>query len=808
MTEVLEGIKILDFTQGMAGSVATMVLSDFGAEITKIEAPKETLFNSAPQARVWDRGKKSVTIDLKTSEGQEKIKELIAQYDIVIHNFRPKTTDLYGINYEQLTQLNPKLIYCSITGFGPKGAYANYKGYEGIVAAKSGRFMAFNGQNGRDGPNYSAVNVASYSTAMAAVRGIVAALSVRDKTGNGQLVETSLLQCIAIYDMHNWIVWQMMIKDPDEFPNDPQGDPKRLPNLPYLPALTKDGRWIQLANLMDHLFIDSIRAMGLENLLDDPKFSQIPAIDDTNREVLRKMMLNKIKEKSLEEWMDIFVNQNGNVGAEPFLSSSEALDHPQILHNGHVVSINDPLLGEMRQLGPLISMDKTPPSIKGPAPLPGENNNEILDVDKLEKLLSTETKNDSKQAPFKGLTVIDCSTIIAGPLGTSLFSEMGARVIRIEPMEGDWMRRNVKGVTANRTMAGTESIAIDLKKPDGISILEKLVRKADIFIHNMRPGAPTRLGIDYNQLTKINPEIIYLYVGGYGSTGPYSHRPAFHPIPGAVDGGAISQAGIGIPYGEDINLNIEEIEEVSRKLGRANEANPDPNTSMAVATALTLAYYAKERHNLSQYLELTMLCANAYANANDFFEFENKPSRSIPDKDGYGLNALYRLYQTKKGWIFLACPSDNEWKLLCETLNRQDLLKNNNYKTSVDRITNDNLLVKELSSIFITQDAEQWEMDLTAKDIACVKAEDRGMYHFFAEDEHVATNNFTVDMVHPRFGELWRHGPTITFSKTPGQVNRAPLKGENNTTILKEIGYSESDIKFLYENNVISHELP
>jgi crotonobetainyl-CoA:carnitine CoA-transferase CaiB-like acyl-CoA transferase len=793
----------------MAGSLATMVLSDFGAEVTKIEAPQKTLFNSAPQSRLWDRGKKSVIIDLKSLEGQKKTKELATQHDIVIHNFRPKTVESFDISYKQLSTENPRLVYCSITGFGPKGPYANYKGYEGIVAAKSGRFMAFNGQNGREGPNYSAVNIASYSTAMAAIRGIVAALSVRDKTGIGQLVETSLLQCIATYDMHNWIVWQMMIKDPDEFPNDPQGDPNRLPNLTYLPALTKDGRWIQLANLLDHLFINSIRAMDLEKLLDDPRFSKLPVIDDENREIFRKIMLNKIKEKTLNEWMDIFVEHN--VGAEPFMNSSEALNHPQILHNDHVININDPLLGKMRQLGPLISMDKTPPFIKGPAPLPGENNNEFLNTSKAKKRINF-TKQDKQQelpkAPFDGLTVIDCSTIIAGPLGASLFGEMGARVIRIEPLDGDWMRKNVKGVSANRTMAGTESIAINLKKPEGISILEKLVKKADIFIHNMRPGAPERLGIGYNQLTKINPEIIYLYVGGYGSTGPYSHRPAFHPIPGAVDGGALAQAGAGIPSGETANLNIEEIQEISRKLWRANEANPDPNTSMAVATALTLAYYAKERHKLSQYLELTMLCANAYANADDFFEFENKAPRTIPDENGYGLNALYRLYEAKDGWIFIACPSEKEWKILCYSLKRQDLLENPKYRCNSDRFINDSLLINELKSIFKTKEAKEWEIELTEKDIACVKAEDRGMYHFFAEDDHVTANNLTVDINHPRFGELWRHGPTINFNKTPGRVNRGPLKGENNLSVLMELGYSNKEVQSLYDNEIIDSELP
>ena len=159
MSQVLEGITVVDFTQGMAGSLATMVMSDFGAEVLKVEPPGGDPFRGYPGAIQWNRGKRSVILDLKTTDGMDAAGKLAAGADIVAESFRPGVTKRLGIDYETLSQGRPELIYCSVTGFGAEGPYAQYKGYEGVVAAKVGRMTIFQGQNAREGPNYSAVQV-------------------------------------------------------------------------------------------------------------------------------------------------------------------------------------------------------------------------------------------------------------------------------------------------------------------------------------------------------------------------------------------------------------------------------------------------------------------------------------------------------------------------------------------------------------------------------------------------------------------------------------------------------------------------
>ena len=809
MAQPLDNIVVLDFSSGRASSIATMVMADFGAEVIKVEPPEGDPYRAFPQSFLWNRGKKSVTLDLKTSEGRESAQRLIGRADVVVESFRPGEAETLGIGYEEVSSQRPDLIYCSITAFGPKGPYAQYKPYEGIVAAKVGRFSVFTGQAGRPGPHYGAVEIGSHGTAMAALRGILSAIIVRDKTGVGQKVETSLMQGISPFDVNNWLMWQMMIKFPDRFQDDPQSNPARQPGVGYQPIRTKDGQWIQMANIIDRLFRSAIVTMGLGDILKDPRFERAPTLMPEEREELREMVLKKAQEKTLDEWMDIFVNQTSDVAAEPFRTAQEGMDHPQIIYNHHVEEVDDPTVGKMRQVGVLVRLDETPGSIKGPSPKLGQHNEEVL---RLLEAAPVRGGAGSTTAlpphPLTGFTVLDLSTVIAGPLSTSLNYEMGARIIRIETLEGDTMRRNFDGLGANRTQAGAENISIDLQTPEGKEIFDGLVAKVDILVHNMRPGAPERLGIGYEQVRKINPRIVYVYAGGYGDSGPHSHRPAMHPIGGAVLGGAILQLGRDVLPPPEQPMTIEEIKEAARRLGRANETNPDPNSSMVISTGALLGLIARERLGVSQYVLSTMIGANAYANAEDFFSYEGKPERLTPDGDGHGLHALYRLYEATRGWVFLACLFEEEWRSLCKAINQEELLKDPRFENAAARKENDEALVEELKKVFVTQNPGEWEELLTAADVACVEVEESGMFNFYSQDPHVAANDFIQPAENPRIGKYWRYGPVVNLSQTPTRVGSGPLRGEHTHSILQELGYSDERITDLYDMQIVSSEEP
>ena len=808
MTQVFDGITVLDFSQGMAGSVATMVMSDFGADVIKVEPPGGDPYRTHPASLLWNRGKKSVVLDLETVEGRKHARALARSADAVVESFVPGDAAALGVDYDTLKAENPGLVYTSITAFGDSGPYARYRPYEALVSAKCGRYMAFAGQNGREGPNYGAVQVASHGAAMAAVRGAVAALMIRDRTGVGQRVQTSLLRAMTYYDLSQFLVWQMMIKFPENFPDDFAVVALRPAPIQYLAVRAGDGRWMQLANLMERLFISEIHAIGLGHLLENPRYASAPFLDDDPREEMREFILDKMQEKSLDEWMDLFVNVEGDVAAEPFMTSIEALDHPQLVYNGSVQTVHDPTVGPMRQLGPLFRMDAAQPSVQGPAPQIGQHTNEVLSRIGNPPAQSANANGATPAHPLEGVTVLDMSTVIAGPLAGSLLAELGARVIRIETLAGDWMRGHYNGLASNRTMAGTEGLSIDLKTDEGQDILSRLLPKVDVVLHNMRPGAPERVGIGIEQVRALSPDAVYAYLGGYGSTGPHSHRPAMHPIGGAVGGGVMAQISRGALPPDNASMTMDELRSVSRQLGRANEVNPDPNTAMLTATAITMALYARQRHGDKQYVETTMIGSNAYVNADDFFDYEGRPERPVIDEEGYGTGALFRLYQTPDGWVFLACPFEEEWSRLCSALGRPDLLEDPRFITADARKDNDNALASELGSIFADRPALEWERLLTAADVGCVQTEDRGMYHFFAEDEHVAQNQLTVEVSHLTYGEFWRYAPILEFSKTPSVAGGGIVRGQHTFPILRELGYTDAQILEMRDNRVLDWEEP
>ena len=255
-------------------------------------------------------------------------------------------------------------------------------------------------------------------------------------------------------------------------------------------------------------------------------------------------------------------------------------------------------------------------------------------------------------------------------------------------------------------------------------------------------------------------------------------------------------------------MSIEQIREVARRLGRSNETNPDPNSSMVISTGALLGLYARERFGESQYLLSTMLGANAYANADDFFSYEGKPPRGIPDGDGYGIHALYQLYETSKGWVFLACLFEEEWVSFCNAIDRKDLLEDLRFNTEDARMNNDKELVAELRKVFITISSYEWEERLTALDVACVQVEESGMFNFYSQDKHVLENNFIRPAETMRIGSYWRYSPVVEMSLTPTRVGSGPLRGQHTRSILGELGYSDQSIDELHEKMVVDWEDP
>ena len=797
-SEICSGLRVLDLSRTWTGALATLLLADAGAEVIKIEAPGGDPTWKHYASPLWHRGKKSAFLDLKTPDGRDILKRLAARSDVLLHTLMPGAANRLGADYRTLKQANPGLVYCSVSGFGPLKGLENVKGYDAVVAAHTGRFHVFRKQLDREGPKFGALPVASFGAGMLALQGILSALLVREQTGRGQKVETSLLQSLIAYDWY-WLMWQLERRGL----NPRLGWPDTEPTPQYFVCPTRDGRWLQMANAMEHLFYNWIIGIGLGDYLADPRFSHFPNTDSREaEEELYQRMFNRMEERSLDDWTHTFMT-DVDAASEPFRQTCEAFTHPQVVSNAHTMTV-ETLDGRLiKQPSRIATFTETPVSITKPAPSPGQHTAEVISLSRNGYRRSSITPNGSRpQKPLEGLTIIDFASWIATPLGPSILADLGLRVIKVEPLGGEpWRSVGLMGL---RTHQSKESVAVDLKTREGRAIVHRLIQRVDGLVHNLRPGVPERLGIDYDTLSKINPGLVYLYGAGYGSKGPYSHRSVMHPIPGAVAGGALYQAGLGTPPPPDSELSYEETRRIAKALSVSNEANPDVSASMVVAVSLLMALYVKKKTGKGQYVEPTMVGTGLFVNSDDYVQFSGKPSRRLPDPDLLGIHALYRMYRSENGWLFLACDTVEEWEALCRSLDRGDLISDPRFSTPDSRLENDKALAAVLATVFKTRPASEWQDFLVPKGVACVTVYPDDFSDFVNTDPRIKEAGLMVDQEHPVLGKYMRYGPMINFSETKG-ANLGPITvvGEQTASVLAELGYTTAQIKDFSSRKIV-----
>ncbi len=284
MAAPLDGLRVLDLSWGLAGALATVVLADYGADVIRVEPPQGDPLRGEPAFPLWGRGKRRVVLDLGTAVGRATARRLAENVDVLVESFRPGVAERLGLGWEDLGWQNPGLEHASITGFGTRGPWARLKGYEGIVLAKLGGLDHVTGMAPRPGPAFPAVPYASVGAAQTALHGILAALYVRERTGRGQRVETSLVQGLAAYDPWEWFLRVLCEKYPGAYtpvrPWSEGGVPTSGFAFRLLVCLTRDGRWLQLSQTSPHLFHEFVDVLGLGWIRDDPRLASAPDFDD------------------------------------------------------------------------------------------------------------------------------------------------------------------------------------------------------------------------------------------------------------------------------------------------------------------------------------------------------------------------------------------------------------------------------------------------------------------------------------------------------------------------------------------------
>jgi crotonobetainyl-CoA:carnitine CoA-transferase CaiB-like acyl-CoA transferase len=334
--------------------------------------------------------------------------------------------------------------------------------------------------------------------------------------------------------------------------------------------------------------------------------------------------------------------------------------------------------------------------------------------------------------------------------------------------------------------------------------VRKLVAKADIIVHNFRPGAPDRLGIGYDDVKALNPNAVYHYGASYGPDGPYAFKPAMHPSMGAVSGTAKVQLPPSILGTNDAELPLEQLKPLAWRYLGANEGNPDINAALAVGTAQMLGLQAREVSGSGQAQHTTMMCSSMYTRADDAIRYPGKPPSVEPDAMLYGTGPLYRLYRCAEGWVFLACPFQAEFEALARALGHEEWLADPRFATNVVRAANADALAGLLEGCFTTRGAEDWERALTAAGVACVRADGPDLAALALNDTALQEAAVVTRVHHRTRGDYVRLGPLMTIDGVGSTLGPACELGEHTRPIMRELGYGDIEIDALRDRKVVN----
>ncbi|MQA02448.1 MAG: CoA transferase [Streptosporangiales bacterium] len=372
----LAGIRVVDLTQVLAGPFATMLLADLGADVVKVEVPGRGDLSRAMDPAIdqqtsgafltVNRNKRSVSVDLKQQRGLDLVHELLATADVLVENFRPGVATRLGLDYEQLSAKLPRLVYCSISGFGQTGPYAARGGLDLITQSMSG-IMSVTGTPGGP-PVKTGPPITDLGAGLFAVYGILGALVARDRTGNGQRVETSLFEAglgLSVWEATEYFYTG---RTPQ-----PTGSAHRL-SAPYQAIACRDG-YVTVGADGERQWPKFCAVIGRSDLATDPRFGT-NADRMRNLDQLVPLVEERTKEHDRSHWLALF--EEAGIPAGPINTVPEALADEHTAARDMVVDVEHPRAGSTRTVGPVVKFSATPATVRTPAPELAEHTDDVL----------------------------------------------------------------------------------------------------------------------------------------------------------------------------------------------------------------------------------------------------------------------------------------------------------------------------------------------------------------------------------------------------------------------------------------------
>ena len=775
----LTGLRVVTTANALPTAIVGQVLADAGAEVWLLEPPEGSRLRSQPAWKFWARGQHSLRVDLTRDDDRALARALLDRSDVFVDGWGTGVAGRLGLDADELRSSNPRLVHARISAFGDDSRLASVKGWESIVMAAIGGSTSFSSLTPRPGPAFVSAPFCSISAAHHALQGILGALVERERSGIGQGVEVSLAHSFLAYDTWNWLLLVLADRYDQAFESAPPFDTEALvPNTPFvfrlLVALSADGQWLQFSQTTDRLWEAFLRTCDLDP--DDPAVRDAPLSDDPAVRVeFWEQLLAAVRSRTVDEWLEVF-DHEPDVWADTYRAGPSALTHPQLMADRRVVTDGQGHLvpAELAQSEFWSEFALAPP------PDLGAHNDSVAALITAPVAHRAAGTPANAEPALAGVTVLELGSFFAAPFGATLLAEQGARVIKVEPPEGDAIRNLMPfpDLAGIKVLQGKESIVLDLDDAGDRVVLESLVRGADVVLQGYRAGVAERMRVGADDLHALNPDLVYVSSPGYGSGPPCGRKPAFAPTMGAASGLAVRNIGGAgcLPVGTD--LTLEEVKRTSIRLaaGAMGPGNADGFAALGVGTALLLGLVGHVRHGGGNVLRTSMLSTVALALADSNVD-DGRSSGADVDPELFGVSAWHRLYPTADRWLMVAALSAAERDALAA-------------HTGVD--LDDDECAPALERFFARASAHEHAEHLRAAGVTCIEVVDQ------AADRHVtlgafgAEHGWVTTAHHPTLDEYPRVTAFTTFSRSRSVVGPAPVLGEQSDSIIAEFAGDSS----------------
>ncbi|MFL5295399.1 MAG: CaiB/BaiF CoA transferase family protein [Phenylobacterium sp.] len=735
------GVRIADFSQGVAGPMASMLLGDFEAEVVKVEPPGGDRLADHPGYLAFNRNKQVITLDLDSADGMTAARRLIAGSDVAIFDSAPGELERRGLDGATLTASHPALVHVWMPPYGTAGRWSQLAAHHSLLAGLTG--SAFRQGAYADQPVHLVLPILWYAQGVMGAAAIGAALHERSRSGQGQAVVVSGLHGASESSGGARALNQ---------PPLPRGIPPGA-NPRYRLYQCADGEWFFLGTLFTNFYRKAFEVLGLEDAFEALESDMVAA-----RDLLEEMFSTRTR----AEWLEAL--QANDVPCAPVRRREAWFAGETVREGGLREVFQHPRLGEVAMPGPPARLSSTPASIRAlpqPVSKPPAWQPRAL------------ARKSSSGPPLAGVKVLNLGTVIAGAYAGALLADFGADVLKIEPPEFDPFRSDGPGfLSYNR---GCRGLGLNLRKPGGRELFLDLARQADVVIDNYRLGVRQRLGIDYPALRGVNRRIISCSVNAYGNRGPRAALPGFDPLLQSEGGMMAAQGGDGDPILYTIAVN-------------------DVATASVVTMSTIAALNARERTGEGQEIITSLMAQSLLFQLGEMVSYEGRQPNDLGGLDCLGVRALHRYYACADGWIGLAADTDAEARAVGEVLGLD-------MGAAALLAPREGELASRLEAAFAGR-ARGEVLDALLR--AGVAAAPVLRSAESLEDPWLAENGFYEPWTHPRLGPMMTVRGYAEFTRTPGGLfHPTPDPGEHTREILAQSGLAPNAIEALFASGAV-----